>query len=51
MSFPGALIYVLAEAGPKQASWDDLDHVRITREFLNDPAIVLHDLLSDPASM
>ena len=47
MSFPGALIYVLTEAGPKQTAWSDLDHVRITKEFLNDPAIVLHDLLSD----
>ena len=47
MSFPGALIYVLSESGPKQTSWDDLDHVRITREFLNDPAIVLRELFSD----
>jgi predicted ATPase len=47
MSFPGALIYMLTDAGPAQASWDDLDHVRITREFLNDPAIVLRDLLSE----
>ena len=47
MSFPGALIYLLTEAGPKQVAWDDLDHVRITREFLNDPAIVLRELLAD----
>ncbi len=47
MSFPGALIYLLTEAGPKRVAWDDLDHVRITREFLNDPAIVLRELLAD----
>jgi predicted ATPase len=47
MSFPGALIYLLTETGPIQTSWDDLDHVRITREFLNDPAIVLRDLLAE----
>lgn len=47
MSFPGALIYLLTEAGPKQVSWDELDHVRITREFLNDPAILLRKLLVD----
>ena len=47
MSFPGALIYLLTEDGPKPVSWEDLDHVRITREFLNDPAIVLRDLLSE----
>jgi len=47
MSFPGALIYVLTDNGPKQVAWEDLDHVRILREFLNDPAIVLRTLLSD----
>jgi predicted ATPase len=47
MSFPGALIYLLTETGPQPVSWEDLDHVRITREFLNDPAIVLRDLLSE----
>jgi predicted ATPase len=47
MSFPGALIYLLTDEGPKQVAWEDLDHVRILREFLNDPAIVLRTLLSD----
>ena len=47
MSFPGALIYLLSDNGPKQVAWEDLDHVRILREFLNDPAIVLRTLLSD----
>jgi predicted ATPase len=47
MSYPGALIYLLTETGPKRMSWDDLDHVRITKEFLNDPAIVLRDLLAE----
>jgi predicted ATPase len=47
MSFPGALIYLLTDKGPKQVAWEDLDHVRILREFLNDPAIVLRTLLSD----
>jgi predicted ATPase len=48
MSFPGALIYLLIEGGPRRVSWEDLDHVRVTREFLNDPAIVLRELLSEP---
>jgi predicted ATPase len=47
MSFPGALIYLLTDAGPKTVVWEDLDHVRITREFLNDSALVLRDLLAD----
>jgi predicted ATPase len=47
MSFPGALIYLLGESGPKQVKWEDLDHVRILREFLNDPEIVLRVLLAE----
>ena len=47
MRFPGALIYLLGESGPKQVTWEELDHVRILREFLNDPDIVLRVLLSD----
>ncbi len=50
MSFPGALIYLLSESGPKTVSWEDLDHVRIMREFLNDPEIVLRVLLSENAT-
>jgi predicted ATPase len=50
MSFPGALIYLLGESGPKSVSWQDLDHVRIMREFLNDPEIVLRVLLSENAT-
>ncbi len=47
MSFPGALIYLLRESGPKQVSWEELDHVQILREFLNDPQIVLRVLLAE----
>ena len=47
MSVPGALIYLLSESGPKRVTWEDLDHVRIMKEFLNDPEIVLRVLLSD----
>jgi predicted ATPase len=50
MSFPGALIYLLSESGPKKVSWEELDHVRIMREFLNDPEIVLRVLLSENAT-
>ena len=47
MSVPGALIYLLSESGPKRVAWQDLDHVRIMKEFLNDPEIVLRVLLSE----
>ena len=48
MSFPGALIYVLTESGPRQARWEDLDHVRILRDFLNNRDVVLDELFADP---
>jgi predicted ATPase len=47
MSYPGALIYLLTDDGPRQARWEELDHVRITREFLNEPALVLDALFTD----
>jgi predicted ATPase len=50
MSYPGALIYLLTDDGPRQASWEDLDHVRITREFLNQPNVVLDALFTDGES-
>jgi predicted ATPase len=50
MSYPDALIYLLTDEGPRQASWEELDHVRITREFLNEPAIVLDALFTDRES-
>jgi predicted ATPase len=47
MSFPGARLYLLGESGPVEASWASLDHVRITKEFLNGPDAVLRVLLGD----
>jgi predicted ATPase len=47
MSYPDALIYLLTNDGPRQATWEELDHVRITREFLNEPSIVLDALFTD----
>ena len=45
MALPGAAI-LLAEAGTlRPAAWDALDHVRVTRAFLNDPESVLRKLL------
>jgi predicted ATPase len=49
MSFPGALVYTLTDSGPRETSWDDVDHVRILREFLNNPEVVLKELFADPS--
>jgi predicted ATPase len=46
MAFPGALIYELTGDGPREVAWGELDHVRIMRDFLNEPEPVLEELLA-----
>ena len=50
MAFPGALIYVLSESGPHQSRWDDLDHVKVLKEFINHRDVVMGELLADGES-
>jgi predicted ATPase len=47
MALPGALIYVLSERGPRRATWDELEHVKVLREFLEHKDHVIAELLSD----
>lgn len=49
MAFPGATIYHLdAGAGaPQRVEWGDLEHVSLTRAFLNDPQVFLRHLLPE----
>jgi predicted ATPase len=44
MAFPGAAIYSLDAGAPQRIAWDDLEHVRLTRDFLNDPELFLRHL-------
>ena len=44
MAYPGAAIYNLDDAMVRQVAYDDLEHVRLTREFLNDPGLFLRQL-------
>jgi len=46
MAFPGALIYELTGDGPRRTSWADVGHVRIMREFLDQPEAVLEELFT-----
>jgi len=46
MAFPGALLYELTGEGPRETSWGDLGHVRVMREFLEQPELVLDVLLT-----
>lgn len=47
MAMPHSVI-LLAETGRlRPAAWNDLEHVRVTRAFLNDPQATLRRLLAD----
>jgi predicted ATPase len=45
MAFPGAAIYNLASGAPRRVSWEELEHVALTRDFLNDPDAYLRHLV------
>jgi len=44
MALPGAAILHLDECGFRPAAWEDLEHVTLTRHFLNDPDAFLRHL-------
>ena len=44
MAFPGATIYSLDGGAPRRVAWNDLEHVSLTRDFLNDPDAFLRRL-------
>jgi predicted ATPase len=47
MAYPKALIYQLTEDGPRRARYEELDHVRLTRDFLAEPSRFLDHLFAD----
>jgi len=47
MAFPGATILHAEDGALHEAAWNELDHVRVTRAFLNDPQGVLRKVLDD----
>ncbi len=44
LAFPDATIYTFDEQPPRRVEYEQLDHVRLTRDFLNDPAAFLRHL-------
>ena len=44
-ALPGATILLAENGGLRPTAWNDLDHVRISRAFLNDPGATLGKLL------
>jgi len=49
LACPGARIYELTESGISRCAYDDLDAVRLTRGFLDDPERYLRAALEDAA--
>jgi predicted ATPase len=44
LAFPDATIYTFDEQPPRRVDYEALDHVRLTRDFLNDPEAFLRHL-------
>ncbi|HEY9723284.1 MAG TPA: AAA family ATPase, partial [Oscillatoriaceae cyanobacterium] len=44
MAFPGATIYTCDGPAIREAPWDELEHVKLTRDFLKDPQAFLRHL-------
>lgn len=50
LAFPGAAIYTFDETPPRRVEYDQLEHVRLTRDFLNAPEAFLRHLVQQPAA-
>ena len=47
LAFPGAVIYQLSEDGIDKTTYEDVGHVKLTRDFLNAPEQFLRRLLKE----
>lgn len=45
MALPGAELLNFDQSPPQKATWDDLEHVALTRDFLNNPGSFLKHLV------
>jgi predicted ATPase len=50
LAFPGATIYEFGEEGVRQTTYEETDHFRVTRDFLNRYPAMLRTLLDDSDS-
>ena len=44
LAYPGATIYELSQAGISEATYDSVEHVKLTKDFLNNPSRYLKRL-------
>jgi len=47
LSYPGSSIYELSKDGINKVQYEDIEHVKLTKEFLNDPSQYLRRLFND----
>ena len=47
LAYPDAWIYVLGDDGPRRTPYEETEHYRVTRMFLENPARMLRTLLED----
>mgnify|MGYP006343446627 FL=1 len=47
LAYPGAKIYQLSQDGIEQVAYEEIEHVKLTKDFLNNPERYLDKLFSD----
>jgi predicted ATPase len=47
LAFPGATIYAFGEGAPRVVPYEELEHVRLTRDFLNAPGRYLRHIVQE----
>ncbi|RYX78986.1 ATP-binding cassette domain-containing protein [bacterium] len=47
LAYPGASIYELSSDGVSKTAYDELEHVRLTKDFLNHPTRYMQDLFTE----
>lgn len=47
LAYPEATIYEISEEGLRQVAYEECEHYRVTRQFLEQPKRMLHYLLDE----
>jgi predicted ATPase len=47
LAYPNATIYQLSQAGLETVSYEDIEHVKLTKDFLNNPASYIDRMLEE----
>ena len=47
LAYPKANIYQLSQTGVDQVGYEDIEHVKMTRDFLNNPSVFIDKLFQD----